>query len=211
MKKTQVIINRPGGFEITDKALTLCSFIPGAKVIDLGCGSGATVNYLTHHYGLDASGIDINPGTADNQKNILAGSAESIPFPSESMEGIFMECSFSVMKNQNKVLLECFRVLQDHGHLIISDMYAKGEPADLSGCAGKLERKETLIGMLEGHGFKVIHFEDYSHTLQSMWGQIIFDKGAEAFYQYLGTDQETMKKIKCGYYLMTAVKKQAKK
>jgi hypothetical protein len=43
MTKAFGATNRPGGFIITDQAISFCSFQPGTKSLDLGCGSGATV------------------------------------------------------------------------------------------------------------------------------------------------------------------------
>ncbi|MCL5290189.1 MAG: SAM-dependent methyltransferase, partial [Firmicutes bacterium] len=36
---------RPGGFTLTDKAVQYCGFKPGTTVLDLGCGTGATVEH----------------------------------------------------------------------------------------------------------------------------------------------------------------------
>ena len=49
---------RPGGFTITDRALEFCSFKKGAKLLDVGCGLGATVRRGTDEYGLDVYGIE---------------------------------------------------------------------------------------------------------------------------------------------------------
>ena len=37
---------RPGGFRLTEKALRFCNITEANSVLDLGCGLGATVNYL---------------------------------------------------------------------------------------------------------------------------------------------------------------------
>ena len=139
--------------------------------------------------------------------NLIRSSAEEIPFPAASVDGVLMECSFSVMDDQAAVLKECKRVLKADGRLIISDMYARCEPAQLKGCLGSIETKENLISRLESNGFKSELFEDFSHHLQTMWGQMIFEEGARSFYCNLGVDAENMKRIKCGYCLIVARKK----
>lgn len=199
-------INRPGGFTITDRAISFCLFQSESKILDLGCGSGATVNYLTQNYSFEAFGLDISIETNNTPNNLIKATAEDIPFPSASMDGVLMECSFSVVNDQVAVLKECNRVLKADGRLIISDMYARGEAAQLKGCLGRIDRKEDLISMVESNGFTVELFEDYSHHLQTMWGQMIFEKGAKFFYCNLGVDPETMKRIKCGYCLIIARK-----
>jgi hypothetical protein len=34
--KSKCLVNRPGGFEITNKALEFCAFQPGAEILDIG-------------------------------------------------------------------------------------------------------------------------------------------------------------------------------
>lgn len=187
--------------------MNFCSFKEGAKILDLGCGNGATVDYLIQNYGFDTYGLDKNPELPDNSHNLIKSIAEEIPFPAASMDGVLMECSFSVMDNQAAVLKESVRVLKADGRLIISDMYARGEPAHLKGCLGDIDTKENLISQLESNGFRLELFEDFSHHLQTMWGQMIIKEGVKSFYSNLGADIETMKRIKCGYCLIVARKK----
>lgn len=205
LKCTTEKVNRPGGFSITARAIEFCAFQMGAKLLDIGCGSGATVNYLQEKFNLEAFGIDID--LQNHQNNLVKAAAEQIPFPNLSMDGIIMECSLSLMKTQSAVLQECFRVLKPNSTLIISDMYARGEPARLDGCLGKLDKKEYLVTLVESNGFKVELFEDYTHHLKTMWGQMIMDKGVHEFYCSLGVSPDEMKRIKCGYCLIVAVKK----
>lgn len=202
--KTSCEINRPGEFIITEKALDICSFPANATIIDIGCGSGATVNYIRQHYGFNVFGIDNSKEIPGIKNNIISASAEKIPFDSGSVDGILMECSFSLMENQHKVLDECNRVLKEKGCLIISDMYSRGEPAKLSGSLGRIDTKETICSIIENCGFRIELFEDFTQCLQAMWGQMIFEKGADDFYSELGVCANILKSIKCGYFLIVA-------
>ena len=208
MNIPQKELKRPGGFLITGRAFSICRFPAGARILDLGCGSGATVEYLINNYGFDAFGIDINPELELSSEIMLKASSGNIPFTDKSTDGILLECSFSLMENPAEVLRECFRVLKEKGKLIISDMYAQGEPAKLSGCLGRIDTKENIISFLEENLFNVVHFEDFTHYLKTMWGQMIFDKGVESFYCGLGVSPEVFKKVNCGYYLLIASKRE---
>jgi ubiquinone/menaquinone biosynthesis C-methylase UbiE len=207
MKTANGLPNRPGGFVITDKAISVCSFPAKAKILDLGCGSGATLHHLKRNYDFDVCGIDKHPDIFNNQNSIVNAVAEDIPLSSSTQDGIIMECSFSVMSDPEKVLNECHRVLKSDGRLIISDMYARGDPATLKGILGCIRTKEYLFSQIERNGFSIDFFEDFSYYLQAMWGQMIFEQGATKFYCSLGVTPETIKRIKCGYFLLLATKK----
>jgi len=199
-------IGHPAGFEIAERAFLYCHLPEGAKVLDIGCGDGATVNYLTEEFNLDIYGIDLNPSSIEKNEKIIPANAENIPFADSSFDGILMECSFSLMNNQERVLEECFRLLKENGYLVISDMFARGVPARFSGCLGRLDSEETIVTLIERSGFQVTMFVDYSANLPSLWGQLILKNGADSFYKELGTDPQTIKKIKCGYFLLIATK-----
>ena len=199
-------IKRPGGFEITSRAISFCAFRKGATILDLGCGQGATVDYLTGH-GFEAFGIDSNPVNICLQNNLIIASAETIPFPDSSIDGVIMECSFNLVNDQMAALKECLRVLKPEGRLIISILYARGdEEVHVQSSLGQIESKDTIINkLIDSHFFPEL-FEDYSDHLRTMWGQMIFDKGAKAFYCELGISPEKLKGVKCGYCLIIAKK-----
>lgn len=202
---TSCLSDRPGGFVLTDRAAELGGFKQGMKILDLGCGAGYTVDYLKEKYGIDATGLDKN-AWHNEKAGILIALADDIPLQDGSLDAILMECSFSLMDEPGKVLSECHRTLKPGGKLIISDMYARGEPAVLTGSLGRLENKEHLLARIKKSHFSIEVFEDHTLLLQSMWGQMIFDQGAEKFYCSLGASPAELKRIKCGYYLMMAVK-----
>jgi len=201
-------INRPGGFRITDRALNFCQFPKGVNILDLGCGSGATVDYLIHDHGFSAIGLDIDPKYSHENQNVIYASAEKIPVLLPTMDAVIMECSFSLMEKQELVLMECKRVLKTHGYLIISEIFALDEAANLKGSLGRIATKHELTSLLNRNGFKIVHFEDYSDMLRTYWGQMIFEKGAVSFYNELGICPESLKRVKCGYCLIIALKEE---
>jgi len=203
---------RPGGYDITERALDFCGFDKSARLADIGCGSGATVRYIRKKYGMEICGVEkdaaVLSGASDllKQGRILLGDAEKLPFGCNEMDGLIFECSLSKMRKPAIVLSEGARVLKRKGFLIASDMYARGEPAELQGLLGRIETREMMTKQLIENGFEIILFEDHTYSLQELWGQIVFEQGADALYRNLGTDREKMKRIKCGYCLIVAQK-----
>jgi arsenite methyltransferase len=47
---------RPGGFALTKRAIEYCGFGKGARLLDVGCGLGATVEYLVDQHDFDVNG-----------------------------------------------------------------------------------------------------------------------------------------------------------
>jgi len=197
---------RPGGIALTARAVEIGGFKPGSKILDVGCGAGTTVAYLAKTMGFQATGMDINPAFHSADPKIIHGNATHIPFPDKSLDGIVMECSFSVVDDQQKVLQECYRVMKDNGKLIITDMYARGEPVHLNSILGRLDQKDHIVALLANYQFEVKHFEDYTNELQTLWGQMIMDHGLPSFHAMVGCQPEKLKPVRCGYYLILANK-----
>ena len=128
---------RPGGFNITERAVDFCEIKPGVKLLDVGCGMGASVEYLIKNFDIQAKGIDpsevmLDLGHGRNPKlPILFGCAERIPFPDKSMEVVLSECSLSQVADVDKALQEFSRILEEEGLLIISDMYIRQQEVDI--------------------------------------------------------------------------------
>jgi len=122
---------RPGGYLLTDLAVKNCRFLAGDKILDVGCGYGTTVKRLRSLYQLEAYGIDpskklLTSGLEAYPDLPLAqGTGEDIPFEDCSMDGIFAECSLSLMTDIEGALQEMHRVLKPSGQLIIHDVYAR--------------------------------------------------------------------------------------
>ena len=195
---------RPGGFALTDRALAFCAFPPGARILDLGCGRGATVRHARRVHHLDAWGVDPDPARIAGRAHLLRARAEHLPFPADSVAGVLLECSLSVMDDPEAVLAECRRVLKPGGRLVLSDVYARGQAARLRGCLGRVDRKETLVARLSAQGFGLELFEDCSEHLRVLWAQQVFEKGLAALCAELGADRDGLGAVDCGYCLLVA-------
>jgi 2-polyprenyl-3-methyl-5-hydroxy-6-metoxy-1,4-benzoquinol methylase len=85
---------RPGGLDLTKRALNFCAFPKGAKIIDAGCGPGATLKLLSD-MGFEALGVDKSPKfIKEAQKNgtVLEGYLESLPLNDSSVDGLLCDC-----------------------------------------------------------------------------------------------------------------------
>ncbi len=220
---------RPGGLELTEKAIAVAGLKPGARLLDIGCGTGAALRCLVDHHGVRGVGIDpsmvlLTEGRAKNPGLCLAGaSATMLPFADRSMDAVLAECSLSVTDDPETALAESFRVLESDGVLLAHDIYAR----DPSGAAGlrELELKSCLAGAvsrekwierLTGCGFTLIYWEDHSRALKEFAARLIFKHGRlETFWGCSigaagpepGTRiQSAVSSAKPGYFLAVAKK-----
>jgi ubiquinone/menaquinone biosynthesis C-methylase UbiE len=202
--------NHPGGLDLTRRMIGYARFSEGDTLLDIGCGAGQTVRFLRETCRLNAMGVD--PALtrlreqADPNLPVWHGTACSLPFERESLHGILCECSFSLLDDPESALDGFVRVLKPGGRLLISDLYARARPAQISGLAKYLHTRETLCGWMTGRGLALQRFEDHSHALKAMVAQMIMDMGADGFYAGIGSHFDAMKAAQCGYYMLIAGK-----
>jgi arsenite methyltransferase len=207
-------ILRPGGLELTDRALELCRFSSDARLLDVGCGSGATVRHLRETRGFNANGVDIShkliaEGLLRNPNlPLFTATAEALPLAGESLDGIFCECVLSLLKEPDKALKEFHRTLRTGGHLIISDMYSRQTVSDadfeLSApdtCRGDLLSRKRIESRLAECGFTRLLWEDHTRMLKELAARIILARGSLEGFPEMCCGGE-----KPGYYLLVAHK-----
>ncbi len=218
---------RPGGFVLTDKGVEFCKFSSEDPIMDVGCGMGATVNYLYKKYGIKAIGIDPSDKLIDMGKknyeytNFIQGKGEKIPFQNESFQGIFAECTLSIMDNLDSVIKEVFRTLKNRGYFIITDVYAKNpefthklSTISINSCMRGLHDLDLLSKQLVKQGFKIMLLEDCSFMLKQLMVKIIFSYGSMSVFWNKSTEccidgqqfEKTLKSCKPGYFIMIARK-----
>jgi len=168
---------RPGGLELTERALGFYALPAGARLLDVGCGTGETARYL-HDRGYWASGVDRSASLLGIGRRrhpslpFIRADGCCLPLPSGAFEAVFAECSLSTFDPVDFALAECERVLVSGNHLILSDLYARNpvglaalRALSLTGCLGNLLLQADLVGQLASSGFDIIIWEDHSEAL----------------------------------------------
>ncbi len=210
---------RPGGFRVTDILLRLAGFLrqpfgngvssgmserSDFRVLDVGCGKGATVEYLREKFpSWEVCGIDKNPELCADGL-VKTACAEELPFSDASLDVIFMECSLSKTENPEKALQEAFRVLKPDGWLLISDMYARKKELLADGMLGRLELADRIWRRLMKAGFSVLEMQDVSGELAQWVGQQIMDGNGKVLEGALGADRKALREAGSGYYYCAA-------
>ncbi|WP_428563034.1 MAG: DVU_1556 family methyltransferase [Solidesulfovibrio sp. DCME] len=174
---------RPGGLALTERALGVCRFAPGAKVLDLGCGPGLTLGRLTEA-GLCAVGLDPSSAftaEAAARGRVVRGRGQALPLRDGCLDGVFCECVLSATGDATACLNAIVRVLRPGGRLVVSDLYRRaGEAAgpQASGCLAGAVPREALVEALARAGLAIRLFEDHTRLLTELACRLTFALGS---------------------------------
>ncbi len=211
---------RPGGLTLTDRALALCAPPAGARVLDVGCGMGATVKHLSERYHLCGLGVDASAQPlAEGRKRygsqpLLLARSERLPIADAQLDGVIAECSLSVMDDAAQTVHEFQRVLKGGGMLILTDIYARsaeGVPALRRLLPGAM-MQQAITNQIQAQGFHLSAWEDHfdvlklgiaCDTLQWLWQHAPPD--LDAFDVQLA-----LARARLSYYLLIARKGDAR-
>lgn len=149
-------------------------------LLDIGCGNGSFTREL--HSGLPSmviTALDFRfPKYLKGQTSVrfIAGSAEELPFDSESFDAITVSLSLHHWKNKEKGISEVYRVLKTKGHLVIGDPLLQGwlsKPV-MGWLAQKIDggtfaATAELTAHLKGAGFKYVNMGLIPNSMQSLF------------------------------------------
>jgi arsenite methyltransferase len=218
---------RPGGFELTDRGLAHCRLAQGARVLDIGCGTGAVVDHLRQRHRLAALGIDrsaalLKEGSRTYRRSpLMRGQAEKLPSVDGCFAAALCECVLSVCVSPRKVLQEVRRVLQKGGYLVLTDVYARSPgslwagPNTVTSCLQGAVGRPTVERRIAAAGFAVLLWEDHTPLLRQLAARLVWAHGSlDAFWSaVVGPEAASMMNRAgpggCGhpgYYLMVAQK-----
>ena len=95
----------------------------GTRVLDVGCGEGALLQYLAHHKGVDARGIEIRQegvnACVQQGLSVVQGNAETDleDYPSDGFDYVILSQTLQAMHDPRKTLRELLRIGK---HAIVS-------------------------------------------------------------------------------------------
>src|SRR5436305_3846593 len=111
---------------LVDAFVRLTGLKPGARVADLGCGSGAFTALLAHA-GYTCVGLDISPQLVAvgrrkyPELQFVEGDIEHLPFPDASFDGVLLSGVVHHFPDPSRCAAEVFRVLRPQGRFVAFD------------------------------------------------------------------------------------------
>jgi SAM-dependent methyltransferase len=172
---------RPGGLQLTRSALSAVAIPTKARVLDIGCGPGATLGELRDR-GLRAVGIDVSQRLALEARAAGAtavGDAERLPFPDGTFAAVVLECVLSAVPDKEAAVAEVARVLEAAGSVLMSDVVVEGSlPPPLDSfagwiaCAAGALSFTGYVDLVEAAGLRVERSESHDEELASLLAQV---------------------------------------
>ncbi|MFT3765858.1 MAG: class I SAM-dependent methyltransferase [Minicystis sp.] len=150
-----------------ERALVRAAFLPlGARVLDLGCGEGATLIHLGAPAGASFTGVDLfEPKLALARARLpgctfVAASAEALPFAAASFDHVLVRDVVHHLEEPEKMIDEIARVLAPGGRVDVLEpcrynpliaLHAITQPAE----RGELRSTRAFLTRLCARRFRV--------------------------------------------------------
>jgi SAM-dependent methyltransferase len=178
----------PPGLTILHDTLVREGSLARARVLDIGCGTGAALAVLEREFGCVVTGIDPSTGMLAESRRKLPdadlrqGVAEELPFSDEAFDAAMMMTVVQHVE-RSRAFPEARRVLVDGGRFVIAtpdpEMFPRAWMAPLFPSYVEIEQRrfpgrQTLETELPAAGFSAVRFVtlsvprrfDRAHALQ---------------------------------------------
>lgn len=178
----------PGGAGLTRQLGSKLGITPGACVLDVASGPGATALLLASEFSATVTGVDlgvlavdaanaraVDAGLAEKVR-FVHGDAERLPLPDGSVDFVVSECALCTFPDKQAAASEMARVLRPGGRAGITDVVVDRdrldpELADLAGwiaCLADARPVEGYRAILAASGLQTVLVERHDEALADM-------------------------------------------
>ena len=194
--------------EMLETFLTAISFPPEARVLDVGCGTGAVARVLSEWPGAgEVIGVDPSPVFIERARQLATqlrnvsfcvGDARSLDFEDASVDVAVVHTCLCHIPGPERALTELCRVLRPGGGLAVFDgdyattTVAIGEFDPLQCCADAamaalvhdrwLARRLPLLVKAAGFDVKQFDGHAYVQTIEPQYLLTLVDRGTDALH-----------------------------
>ena len=174
---------------LAEWVIALARLPEGARVVDVGCGYGATSRLLAREHGARVTGLTLSPAQAayaqsvggrpgDPEILVRDWLANGLP-DGEADAALAIEC-LSHMPDKPRAFAELARVLKPGGRVVLTDWLACSrrtawrdrlllEPICAEGRLASMHTPAEYGALLEDAGLRVERWEDLSRRVSRTW------------------------------------------
>lgn len=173
----------PGGEAVTERAIASAILTPGARILDVGCGTGNAVRLL-RNLGFDAYGVDAS------QKLVRLANSPHVTLGDGRMhlgryDVLLLECVLSLLGGRSAFLRTAAQALPIGGRLILCEPYRIGAVSGMlpvDSCVNGVPDVEGYQRLLQDAGFDCRTWCDETDALRGFVAMLILAFGsADAF------------------------------
>lgn len=174
---------------LVDRVADLARIGPGSRVVDVGCGYGATARRLARERGARVIGLTVSPAQLAYARGVpaLPGDPEyrledwlRAELPAASADAVLAVESVSHMADPARAFAHAARVLRPGGRLVVCDWLAAErrmgwrdglllEPICREGRLPAVHTGREVVGALRAAGLEVELAQDLSRRVSRTW------------------------------------------
>lgn len=182
---------------------------PGTEVCDIGCGYGATGEYLAGHYDVAVTGLTISSAQAKvaAARRPAAGSLDCLhgDWLTNGFADVRFDAAFAIESSEHMVdkhsfFAQAFRTLRPGGRLVVCAWLARTgpgrwetrhllEPICREGRLPGMGSREDYAALAAQAGFEAIRFDDIGQAVRRTWSicvrRLIGKLASDPYYRRL--------------------------
>jgi tocopherol O-methyltransferase len=158
---------------------------PGARVVDIGCGYGASAEWLAKHRRVDVTGLTLSGaqaaiGRARARFTCLVRDWLDNGLPDRAFDHAYAIESSEHMVDKARFFAEAKRVLVPRGRFVVCawlegdratprQMKHLLEPICREGRLPSMGSRTDYLALAEAAGFRLLRYDDISHAVSRTW------------------------------------------
>ncbi len=168
-----------GGLKATEELVKSCNISKDKRVLEVGCGVGLTLYYVSRKYGCRIVGLDVLEDMIkealrkvrkygiDEKVDLVMADAQNLPFREESFDTIFGESVNVFIKDKLKAMKEYASVVKQGGYVGFNEgTWIRLSPVNVRKYLFKLssmvlETYGKWVKLLADSGLKVVFTKVY--------------------------------------------------
>ncbi|MEE8045297.1 MAG: class I SAM-dependent methyltransferase [Dehalococcoidia bacterium] len=177
----------PGGLALTDELASLTDLGPGMRLLDAGCGRGASTVHLAESTGCEAVGLTLESDGVERGTSLAeaTGVSDRVQFVQDDIlhmdtvvgefDVVLMECVLSTLEQKPESLRQLYRITKPGGFIALTDVTVSAElPDSLKGsigaalCMADARDLDEYMSLVEEAGFKVKEYRSAKEAVHQL-------------------------------------------